>query len=247
VNGNAHPHTTKTQQSSTQDQTADQIDVDVSDLDSDLELDELIPAYLKIKGKIYEIDPSLVETTTRKPSKGAKSKKAIPIQATNTPATRKLLSQLQQITSDPLFDDREAEAQWPAKRNQIAQDKADKRQEQADQPTVLGQDEDSQSPAQPAVSTPNHPISVADQVDTEDEADLLGGMFTAVPDEIQPRQPDAEGTVSETATLRDFGKSSGLTPRRLLEEAVRSRLVYPCYDLFTQAHFLQGSQRTLDV
>jgi ATP-dependent RNA helicase DHX29 len=196
---------------------------------------------LKIKGKLYEIDPSLVETTTRKQSKGAKSKKPISVPATNTPSTRKLLSQLQQITSDPLFDDREAEAQWPAKRNQIAQDKADKRQEQVDRSTVSGQDGAARSPAKSAVPMPDPSTTVADQVDIEDEVDLLGGMFTAVPDKIQPRQSDAEGAVSETATLRDFGQSSGLTPRRLLEEAVRSRLVDPWYNLSTQTHVLQGS------
>jgi ATP-dependent RNA helicase DHX29 len=225
MNGGARPHTSKDPESSMEDQPVDQVDVDVSDLDSDLELDELIPAYLKIKGKLYEIDPDLVETTTRKQSKGSKSKKAIPSQTTQSPATRKLLSQLQQITSDALFDEWEAETQWPAKRNQIAQERANKRQVQADQPTVLGQDENMVASTQPAVPMPHSSSTVTDPVDTEDEADLLGGMFTAVPDEIQPRQSNADDAVSDTATLRDFGKSSGLTPRRLLEEAVRSRLV----------------------
>jgi ATP-dependent RNA helicase DHX29 len=247
MNGETHPQSVKATKSSVEDQNEGQADVDVSDLDSDLELDELIPAYLKIKGKLYEIDPSLVETAARKQSKGSKSKKATPSQAAQTPAARKLLSQLQQITSDALFDEYEAEVQWPAKRNQIAQDRASKRQEQGDQSTALGQDEDAVSPAPPFVPKPDLSTTTPDSAESEDEADLLGGMFTAVPDEVQPRQSDADNTVSDTATLRDFGKSSGLTPRRLLEEAVRSRSVAAQYILFASAYLLQGSQRRLDV
>ena len=101
----------------------DHNDIHVSDLDSDLDADELIPAYLKVKSKLYEIDPQLVESTAKKPKKNAKSKTPAPA-LTKTPAVRKLLSQLQQLTSDTLFDEDQAEAQWPARRNQIAQNQA---------------------------------------------------------------------------------------------------------------------------
>jgi ATP-dependent RNA helicase DHX29 len=247
MNGDALPRSTKAIKSSIEDQSEEQADIQVSDLDSDLELDELIPAYLKIKGKLYEIDPMLVETAARKQSKGTKSKKAVTGQATQGPATRKLLSQLQQITSDALFDEYEAEALWPAKRNQIAQDRANKRQEQGDQPTASSQIQDVVAPAPPVVLMPDLSTTNPDSADSEDEADLLGGMFTAVSEDVQPRQPDADNSLSDTAILRDFGKSSGLTPRRLLEEAVRSRSVEPQCVLCTQAYARQGPKCTLDV
>jgi ATP-dependent RNA helicase DHX29 len=201
--------------------------VDVSDLDSDLELDELVPTYLKIKGKLYEIDPSLVEATSRKQTKGSKSKKGSPNQPTQSPAVRKLLSQLQQITSDALFDERDAEALWPAKRNQIAQDRATQRQEQEGRSCTSDQDEKPATPVQKVELKPSPSIPVVDPVelDEEVEADILGGMFSAVPDDVAPRQVDDRDANSDNITLRDFGKSSGMTPRRLLEEAVRSRFV----------------------
>ncbi|EAT89782.2 hypothetical protein SNOG_03051 [Parastagonospora nodorum SN15] len=189
-NGARRPDQTSANASNAGDKMSEHIDIDVSDLDSDIELDDLIPTYLKLKGKLYEIDPSLVEATTRKQTKAGKGKNTPANQIQQSPTVRKLLSQLQKITSDTLFDEYEAELQWPAKRNQIAQEK------------------------------------VADPGEAEDEGDLLGSMFSAVPDVLDTSKAEDKSTVSENVTLRDFGKSSGLTPRRLLEEAVRSSESY---------------------
>lgn len=202
-----------------------QVDVEVSDLDSDLELDELLPTYLKLKGKLYEIEPNLVDTTARKHPKGARAKKMASNQTNQSPAVRKLLSQLQQIASDALFDEREADAQWPAKRNQIAQDRATKRQSDEIQPINQEPNGEAHGPVRPLVPVSNNSDTAADPEGSDGEADLLGGMFTTVPNEPSLGPTASDATTSENVTLRDFGKSSGLTPRRLLEEAVRSRLV----------------------
>lgn len=199
--------------------------MDVSDIDSDIELDDLLPTYLKVKGKLYEIDPCLVEATTRKQPKGAKGKKGRPTQVVQTPGVRKLLSQLQQIASDALFDEREAEALWPAKRNQIAQDRAARRLEQGSEQVDQNLSKKSGALTEQLQPKQKSPTTPSDHDATDDEVDFLGEMFTAVPNEPNDRQPEADSTASENVTLRDFGKSSGLTPRRLLEEAVRSRLV----------------------
>jgi len=204
---------------------SEQIDFDVSDLDSDIELEDLIPTYLKLKGKLYEIDPSLVEATTRKQTKGRKGKNAPTNQIPQSPTVRKLLSQLQKITSDTLFDEYEAELQWPAKRNQIAQEKATRRQEQTDGNLTQNGDGSEATIAvdPPMVSQTASSTTIADSGEGEDEGDLLGGMFSAVPDVLDTSKAEDKSTATENVTLRDFGKSSGLTPRRLLEEAVRSR------------------------
>lgn len=140
-------------------------------------------------------------------------------------AVRKLLSQLQKITSDTLFDEYEAELQWPAKRNQIAQEKATKRQEQTGGSPSQTEDgsEATMAVDPPIVSQTATSTVTVDPDEAEDEGDLLGGMFSAVPDGLDTSKAEDKSTVSENVTLRDFGKSSGLTPRRLLEEAVRSR------------------------
>ncbi|EUC49799.1 hypothetical protein COCMIDRAFT_1429 [Bipolaris oryzae ATCC 44560] len=202
----------------------DQSDVQVSDIDSDIDSEDLIPTYLNIKSKLYEIDPQLVETNTRKSQKGAKSKKPEPI-SSQTPAVRKLLSQLQQLKSDTLFDEDEAEAKWPARRNQIAQNQAKKRQRNGTQPQVpQGQKEnnDNEPPKSTVGGVPATEASSAASQDEED-MDLLGGMFSAVPDSPSKPETTTNGVNSADVTIRDFGKASGLSPRKVLEEAVRSR------------------------
>ncbi|KAF2625113.1 P-loop containing nucleoside triphosphate hydrolase protein [Macroventuria anomochaeta] len=201
---------------------SDHRDVHVSDIDSDIDLDELVPTYLKIKGKLYEIDPELVEVNPRK--KGAKGQKAPPAKTVQSPKIRKLLSQLQQLESDTLFDDREAEALWPAKRNEIAQSQAAKRQQETVQAEVP---EERKGHATPAVSAPKEAshssTNGGDADDIMAEADMLGDMFSAISDEPAANDVPTENAESGNITLRDFGKQGGLTPRRCLEEAVRSR------------------------
>jgi ATP-dependent RNA helicase DHX29 len=209
----------------TDNQSPEQIDVEVSDLDSDLELDELLPTYLKIKGKLYELDPNLVDTTARKQPKGARTRKMAPTQMEQSPTVRKLLSQLQQIASDTLFDEREADAQWPVKRNQIAQDRATKRQSEESQPVEQHPEGEAKASAKPPAPASESLGTAVEPEGSDEETDLLGGMFTAVPNEPSSGPTESDAASSENVTLRDFGKSSGLTPRRLLEEAVRSRLV----------------------
>lgn len=201
---------------------SDHSDVHISDIDSDIDLDELVPTYLKIKGKLYEIDPELVEANPRK--KGSKGKKAIPAKTVQSPKIRKLLSQLQQLESDTLFDDREAELKWPAKRNEIAQKQAAKRQSETAQTKSSEQQQEEATPVAPAPK--EEPQSTTNGGDADDimaEANMLGGMFSAIPDEPVANDTPTESIESGNVILRDFGKQGGVTPRRCLEEAVRSR------------------------
>lgn len=182
----------------------------------------MVPTYLKIKGRLYEIDPELVEANSRK--KGSKGKKAPPAKTVQSPKVRKLLSQLQQLQSDTLFDDHDAEAQWPAKRNEIAQKQAAKRQQgvtQAKAPETPREDMTAviSSPKEEAQPVTNG--GAADDIMAE--ADMLGDMFSAIPDEPTSDDVPAESTETGSIVLRDFGKQGGVTPRRCLEEAVRSR------------------------
>lgn len=195
----------------------DQDNVHVSDLDSDIELDELVPTYLKIKSKLYEIDPELVEPRTRKQTKGKRAQKSTSSTPTMHPSTKKLLSQLQKIASDALFDEREADVLWPTRRNQIAQEKAAGRPRQSSISRAEVIEKSSPTSAQQATVK-----ETIDPVTSEDEVDLLGDMFTAVPDDTIAA-PSITGAESTNVTLRDFGKATGLTPRKVLEEAMRSR------------------------
>lgn len=209
----------------------DSSDVQVSDLDSDLELDDLIPTYLKIKAKLYELDPQLVESTSRKPTRGAKAKKSV-LLPKQTPTTRKLLAQLQQLRSDALFDEYEAEARWPAKRNEIAQIQATKRLHSEPRSASPDAEKNTIAIAPKADADPKAAVASGTGSDGEalgsDEDVLLGDMFSTVSD-APAAQPAPSDTInSRDIILRDFGKVSGLTPRKVLEEAVRSRYAVVC-------------------
>jgi ATP-dependent RNA helicase DHX29 len=198
-------------------------DIAISDLDSDLDEDQLVPTYLKIRGRLFEIDPDIVEVKSRKQMKLSKGRnvKSHPL------AVRKLLSQLHQVESDALFDRDNAEAQWPAKRSQIAQTKAASRQQA---PT---EDQPEQKPEKSSVAHVTQKgreeetaLQDFDAVIGDDDSGLLVDMFSAIPDQIASSNVISVDATSDSVVLRDFGKQSGLAPRRLLEEAVRARLVH---------------------
>jgi ATP-dependent RNA helicase DHX29 len=190
----------------------------VSDLDSDMEPDQLIPAYLKLKEKIYDVEPDLSDN--RQKNQKGRNSKAPPVQS---PALKKLLSQLQQLESDALFDKDEAEAQWRVKRNILAQTKSQQRKANAE----------SNKHDHPEIPA----ISVVDPDDekssTDEEADMLGGMFSSAPE--QSIIGTHNQSLPATITLRDFGRQTGLSPKRLLEEAVHARYVCKTQSLLSIA------------
>lgn len=186
----------------------------ISDLDSDIEPDQLVPTYLKIKGRLFELDPDAVDTQPRRQTKARKGQ-------SQSSATRKLLAQLQQLEADALFDQNEAESKWPAKRNQIAQAKAEERKLQAFKPRDRQEKLRSNSPTTEIQTSESS--SKDTQISIEDgDTDLLGNIFAATPDEPPTSGSNIEHH-KEDVILRDFGKQGGLPPKRLLEEAARSR------------------------
>jgi ATP-dependent RNA helicase DHX29 len=197
-------------------------DVNVSDLESDIEPDQLVPTYIKIKARLFELDPDALEIKHSKLAKAPKVRKGQPRKPINGAAVRKLQSQLQQLESDALFDEKEAEALWPAKRNQIAQAMAAEKRSPGSGLTAG----DDRNMSEHSGSLHAHNINAQAEAGNDplddDEPDMLGDMFTALPDEssiVSSKGSD----IQEHVVLRDFGKQGGLSPRRLLEEAIRSR------------------------
>ncbi|CAI6335306.1 unnamed protein product [Periconia digitata] len=206
-------------------------DIAVSDIDSDLEPDQLIPTYLKVKSKLFELDPDAADPVVRKQGKKGKGRGAKATQVPQSPAVRKLISQIQQLESDALFDAEEAEAQWPEKRNEIARMKAVQRSNADSSPATSDQKSQPDVQERKPVVTPQQlkptkqkvDSSTEDPVSDGDDGGLLGDMFSSIPDDVAPVDVPVQQATSEKVTLRDFGKQTGMTPRRVLEEAVRSR------------------------
>jgi len=103
---------------------SDEEDVIVSDVDSDLDPDELLSTHLATREKLYELQPDLFMTNGRSRAKSSGSVTSAPS------AVRRLQTRLQKIEADVLFDQCEADAQWTFRRNQIAQDVAQRRRMQ---------------------------------------------------------------------------------------------------------------------
>lgn len=198
----------------------------VSDLESDLEPDELLSTYLSTKLRLYEARPDLVMTNTRKTAKkatlanrGLKESSGI----------RKLQSKLQKIESDVLFDQRDAEDRWIDKRNELAQELAERRKlqlppRQTEQKRSMAYvQEESKKPQMISESSSD---SSSSEDDDEDDDIALGDLFGAIPSDAQ-KEPHAqvlEGRDADAAlAIRDFGAVQGLTPLRILEEACRAR------------------------
>jgi ATP-dependent RNA helicase DHX29 len=186
---------------------------EISDLESDIEPDEIVPTYLKIKARLFDIDPDAVDASVGKPRK--KPKGPGPTKKVESPAVRKLRSQLQQLQSDALFNQDEADALWPARRNQIAQAKA------ADKRVQSASDDKTDPSPPPRDDDTSSKIQEAGTSNDDDEVGMLGDMFAAAPDEVLVL-PTAEAA-ADNIIVKDFGKQTGVSPKRILEEAIRAR------------------------
>ncbi|OAP57059.1 hypothetical protein AYL99_09172 [Fonsecaea erecta] len=127
---------------------------------------------------------------------------------------------LELLRRDPLFDEYEAEAAWDAvlaqllaTRQQLMRAAATKRRQE--KRAAVEQNIDDDIGIQKPISQDNEPGAA------EDEDALLGGMFGESEDTtvFEQTPPASESSVR----LLDFGKWSGLSPKRLLDEVCRAR------------------------
>jgi ATP-dependent RNA helicase DHX29 len=214
-------------------------DVSVSDLGSDLEPEELLSTYLSTKTLLYKLRPDLVSDSTSK-TRGNRqfkhNKKLLGEDRPLSPSIVKLQRKLKQVESDVLFDPREADTQWTLRRNQLAQDAASRRKyaliDESSTHRPRSPRKSVDLPADGGSQDPEKPVEKAllnlNTDEEEQNDDLLIPMFFTMSDEngVAVTDNSLSGNSSSTnVTIRDFGKSVGVSPRRVLEEACRSRYV----------------------
>lgn len=129
----------------------------------------------------------------------------------------KLNQRLQKLRRDPLFDEYEAETSWrtnvidlQADHQKVLKDNAAKRRgrREVDAQSVEYTDLESQGP-------------VAEKHEADADADgLLGGMFGS-PDD-NPIDTGKSGS-QDQVKLKDFGKWTGLSPKKLLDEMCKGQ------------------------
>ncbi|MCJ1389821.1 hypothetical protein MMC18_002678 [Xylographa bjoerkii] len=194
----------------------------VEDADDDLEPHEILNRYLDLKTRVHGQRPDLTEPTVRR-GKGAKNKSVpAPVVEKADPETLKLLRRIRKIESDILFDLEEAREKWSDVRVTLMQRNAERRK--------LGiTDETSTTPAIAGLPT----TLDKNQTETADGSDIdasveLGDFFASLPEQTTDNDT-GRSTITVTSvdgvsvTVRDFGKWSGVGPRRVFEEACRAR------------------------
>lgn len=206
----------------TAEPSEDEGDIDVSDLESDLEPDELLSTYLATKMKLYELQPSLVESGGKGRNQQAKTAPA----SKNSSNVRKLQAKLQKIEADVLFDKYEADSQWILRRNQIAQDVADrKRLQLPDRSARVESAKNADDRSKRIASTVDSSSSATTNDNTdEDDDNAFADLFGAEdPNETVQTAASDSALSGRTIRILNYGQIQGLTPSRILEETCRAR------------------------
>jgi ATP-dependent RNA helicase DHX29 len=181
--------------------------LDPYESDSSLDPDTLVPKFVELQTRLYEIQPDLFD----RPKKGNKSKTEG--QSSDSRAAR-IQRKIGSIESDVLFERHEAESLWREKLDGLRKEAAFLRQNPPDESPP--EQVESQEPPTEAKEDPEDVLPV------DEQADLFGDMF-------EREEPALEvGVITEelnaaAMTVRDFGKWTGLSPRRILEETCKSK------------------------
>jgi len=200
---------------------SDEEDIEVSDLDSDLEPDELLSTHLAAREKLYELQPDLFM------SNGKSKAKSGPVSIAS-PAIKRLQTKLQKIEADVLFDQREADAQWTLRRNQIAQDVSQRRRLQLpDRPTTTAEKKveclaANNIPKAKEIRLGSETSS--DESDSDEDDTAFADLFAAeAPGELITTTAGDAAMHGKTISIMNFGQIQGLSPWRVLEETCRAR------------------------
>ncbi|KAL2829899.1 P-loop containing nucleoside triphosphate hydrolase protein [Aspergillus pseudoustus] len=170
--------------------------------DSSLDPDTLVPKYLDLQTRLYNLRPDIFD----KPKKGKKGRQ--PTGVPDDPQVLRLQRKISAIENDVLFDRKEAEYYWKEKLDELRKEAAMFRRADPERESVDKKE-------------PEPDPDVAPGLDGGDDG-ILGDMF-------QGEEPTLElGVITEelnkaSITMRDFGKWTGLSPRRVLEEACKAR------------------------
>lgn len=142
-----------------------------------------------------------------------------------------LESKLKTIESDVLFDKFLAEQQWKKEKVVLEKQLALARKSAATDSNSQAQSED---PA-PTIETDDDIAAIAEKMAKEilaesNEDDDIAGLFESLPQsEVDPTTGKLQTVVNSSdgvkLIIREFSKWTGVSPKRILEEACRSRQV----------------------
>ncbi|PMB72487.1 ATP-dependent RNA helicase DHX29 [Beauveria bassiana] len=145
-------------------------------------------------------------------------------------AIAKLEARIQMIEKDVLFDKPTAELQWRARKIVVEQQlAATRKQSEADRGHEVPM-ESLKLDGPKTIHINDEAERIAAEILAQDGAtDDIGELFDSLPqDEVDPTTGKSQTVVTDAngmkLVLKDFGKWTGMGPRRILEEACRSRM-----------------------
>lgn len=168
----------------------------------------LIPEFLALRSRLYELDPSIFNKTKSK--KGVKQASKQTQDAGQDPAIAIIRRKIARIEQDILFDSHEAEERWAGTLEELRRTTGEILRNTLNLPTSM--------PGTPR--TESHETEVKDTRPEEDEG-IFGEMFDS---ELNDNGSQALfGSQNTSTKLRDFGKPVGINPRKVLDDVCRSR------------------------
>jgi ATP-dependent RNA helicase DHX29 len=200
--------------------------------DSDIDPDDLLPVYLETKSKLFHLQSSSGELSSRRrngrnSAPGSESKQTMP---DPDPESAKLLRKIKKIEDDILFDKYLANQQWEVRRIQLEKHAASRRHT-----SELGLDSNDSQGSETLVDSDDEVSREAAKMgeallaDTGSDDDAaLADLFASLPvSEVDPLTGRSNTVVNGAdgvkVIIRDFGKWTGLNPTRVLDEACRAR------------------------
>lgn len=190
------------------------------DSDSSIDPDTLVPEFLELRSRLYRLRPDYFD----QPKKGKKANTGKADGYDSDPQVMKIKRKLSKIENDVLFDRVEAEDRWKEKLNELRKEQAFIRQKerQIDAPSAAP------SEKHEVEKQEAEPEEVPFPADDEN-ASLFGDMFSAETSIAEPTL--VAEPMSSSIQIRDFGKPTGLSPRRVLEETCKARFVFSFFTL----------------
>ncbi|KAI4863552.1 P-loop containing nucleoside triphosphate hydrolase protein [Hypoxylon rubiginosum] len=205
----------------------------------DIEPDELVPAYLETKAKLFQLQRP--KQDNKRVTKSAKNRAP---GGTKQPTTElsgddleeaKLIAKIEKIEQDVLFDKFAADQVWRANRIELEKEFAAKKKSEAEALAETEETKEQKETAQEAQSDDDEVTKEAQRItaeilqqDDDDDDHAISDLFANLPTQETDAITGKTSTVINGAdgikiTIRDFGKWTGVGPVRALEEACRSR------------------------
>lgn len=187
--------------------------------DLDIEPDDLEPEYVSAKAQLLEFSRG---------KNAANAESEVPMEIA------KLEAKIRKIENDVLFDRFSAEQKWKSERIIIEKQLAAAKKEaqaMAQEEKDAAEAETHCKPKEDDVNEEAERIAAEILAQQYDDDDDISGLFASLPqNEVDPDTGRTLTTINSAdgtkLVLRDFGKWTGVSPMRVLEEACRSRYIF---------------------